>query len=664
VTTEKPNSTLDTETISNLAHEQRRFEPPAEFAASANVDAATYDESNADRLAFWAKQAERVDWAEPFTEVLDWSRPPFAKWFVGGRLNASYNCVDRHVEAGRGDRVAFHWVGEPDGDSRTLTYSDLKDEVCKAANALTELGLETGDRVAIYMPMIPETVIAMLACARLGAPHTVVFGGFSADALAGRIDDCDAGFVITADGGYRRGAPSALKPAVDDAVARCPGVSTVVVVRRTGQDDLAWNDDKDVWWHDVVDKQSTEHVPEAFDAEHPLYVMYTSGTTGKPKGILHTTGGYLVGASYTHWAIFDLKPETDVYWCSADIGWVTGHSYIVYGPLSNCTTSLMYEGTPDTPHKGRWWEIIEQYKATIFYTAPTAIRTFMKWGAQIPGKFDLSSLRLLGSVGEPINPEAYIWYRETIGGGRCPVVDTWWQTETGMIMISPLPGVTAAKPGSAMRTIPGVSAAVVNDEGEPVGNGSGGYLVLTEPWPAMLRTLWGDDQRFKDTYWARFPGRYFAGDGAKLDEDGDIWLLGRVDDVMNVSGHRLSTTEIESALVSHPKVAEAAVVGATDETTGQAVAAFVILRESAGDGGDHVVAELRDHVAKGIGSIAKPKTIMIVPELPKTRSGKIMRRLLRDVAENRETGDVTTLADSSVMDLIKDNIAAGKADED
>jgi acetyl-CoA synthetase len=657
------NDAPSNETISNLAHEERRFEPPADLAAHANVTAQTYAEAEADRLAFWAKQAERISWAEPFEEVLDWSNPPFAKWFVGGKLNAAYNCLDRHVEAGRGERVAFHWVGEP-GDTRTLTYSELKDEVCRAANALIELGVEAGDRVAIYMPMIPETVIAMLACARLGAPHTVVFGGFSADALAGRIQDCDARVVITSDGGYRRGVASALKPAADEAIDRCPDVRKVLVVKRTGQDDIDWNDDRDVWWHDIVDSQSPDHTPEAFDAEHPLYVMYTSGTTGKPKGILHTTGGYMVDTSYTHWAVFDLKPETDVYWCSADIGWVTGHSYIVYGPLANGTTSLMYEGTPDTPHKGRWWEIVQEYKATIFYTAPTAIRTFMKWGAEIPEKFDLSSIRLLGSVGEPINPEAYIWYRETIGGGKSPVVDTWWQTETGAIMISPLPGVTAGKPGSAMKTIPGISADVVNDEGEPVGNGNGGYLILTEPWPSMLRTIWGDDQRFKDTYWSRFPGRYFAGDGAKLDDDGDIWLLGRVDDVMNVSGHRLSTTEIESALVSHPKVAEAAVVGATDEMTGQAVAAFVILRESAGDGGADVVAELRNHVTKEIGAIAKPKTIMVVPELPKTRSGKIMRRLLRDVAEHRETGDVTTLADSSVMDLIKDNIEHGTADED
>ena len=649
--------------LSNLSREDRHFDPPDDLAASANVKIDAYDEAASDRSAFWAAQAERISWAEPFTEVLDWTDPPFAKWYVGGRLNAAYNCVDRHVEEGRGDRVAFHWVGEP-GDTRTLTYADLQDEVSRAANALVELGVETGDLVAIYMPMIPETVIAMLACARLGAPHTVVFGGFSADALSGRIKDCDARFVVTADGGYRKGAPSALKPAVDEALTSCPDVRSVLVVRRTGQDDIAWTDGRDVWWHEIVDRQSTDHTPEAFDAEHPLYVMYTSGSTGKPKGILHTTGGYLVGAAYTHWAVFDLKPETDVYWCAADIGWVTGHSYIVYGPLANGTTSLMYEGTPDTPHKGRWWEIVQEYKPTILYTAPTAIRTFMKWGAQIPSEFDLSSLRLLGSVGEPINPEAYIWYRKEIGGDRCPVVDTWWQTETGMIMISPLPGVTSGKPGSAMKAIPGVEALVVDDAGKGVVPGSGGYLVLTEPWPAMLRTLWGDDQRFKDTYWSRFPGVYFAGDGAKLDEDGDIWLLGRVDDVMNISGHRLSTTEIESALVSHSKVAEAAVVGATDATTGQAVAAFVILRESAGDGGEDVVAELRNHVTKEIGAIARPKTIMVVPELPKTRSGKIMRRLLRDVAENRETGDATTLADSSVMDLIKANLSQGKADED
>ncbi len=650
------------ETLSNLLHEDRRFEPPADLAKSANITAEAYDRANADRLAFWAEQADRLSWEQRWDQVLDWDNPPFAKWYVGGKLNAAYNCVDRHVDEGNGDRVAFHWVGEP-GDTRSVTYAELKDEVCKAANALTELGVQKGDRVAIYLPMILETVVAMLACARIGAPHTVVFGGFSSDALVSRINDCDARVVITADGGYRRGNPSALKPAVDEAVARCPDVRSVLVVQRTGQD-VEWNDERDVWWHEVVDKQSADHKAEAFDSEHPLYVMYTSGTTGKPKGILHTTGGYLTGCAYTHHAIFDLKPEKDVYWCSADIGWVTGHSYIVYGPLANGATSMMYEGTPDTPHKGRWWEIVQEYKVTLFYTAPTAIRTFMKWGSDIPAKYDLSSLRLLGSVGEPINPEAYVWYREHTGGGRCPIVDTWWQTETGMIMISPLPGVTHGKPGSAMEAIPGVSAAVVDDKGQPVPNGSGGYLVLTEPWPAMLRTIWGDDQRFKDTYWSRFPGLYFAGDGAKLDDDGHIWLLGRVDDVMNVSGHRLSTTEIESALVSSPKVAEAAVVGAADETTGQAVVAFVILREEAGDGGPDVVEELRKHVAKEIGAIAKPRQIMVVPELPKTRSGKIMRRLLRDVAEDRETGDVTTLADSTVMDQIKSGLSSGKSSDD
>ncbi|HZK36205.1 MAG TPA: acetate--CoA ligase [Aeromicrobium sp.] len=654
--------TVSEDAISNLAHETRHFDPPAEFAANANVTAQIYDEAEADQLGFWAKQAERLDWGTPFTDVLDWSNPPFAKWFVGGKLNAAYNCVDRHVEAGNGDRVAFHWVGEPADDERTITYADLQDEVSRAANALQELGVKTGDRVAIYLPMIPEAVIAMLACARIGAPHTVVFGGFSADALSSRILDCDARIVITSDGGYRRGAPSALKPAVDEAVSHCPDVRNVVVVQRTGQD-VEWTDGRDLWWHDVVGKQSADHTPENFDSEHPLYVMYTSGTTGSPKGILHTTGGYLVGCAYTHWSVFDVKPDKDIFWCTADIGWVTGHSYLVYGPLANGVTQVMYEGTPDSPHKGRWWEIIQNRKVTQFYTAPTAIRTFMKWGDEIPAAFDMSSLRLLGSVGESINPEAYMWYREHIGGNNCPIVDTWWQTETGMIMISPLPGVTSGKPGSAMKALPGVSAEVVDDAGKPVPNGSGGYLVLTKPWPAMLRTIWGDDKRFKETYWSRFENLYFAGDGAKKDDDGDIWLLGRVDDVMNVSGHRLSTTEIESALVSHPKVAEAAVVGANDATTGQAIVAFVILREIAGDGGPDVVAELRSHVVKEIGAIAKPRSIMVVAELPKTRSGKIMRRLLRDIAENREVGDVTTLADDSVMQQIQGGLAVG-SDED
>jgi acetyl-CoA synthetase len=651
--------------LSNLLHETRRFEPPAQLAAEANAKADVYQRAADDRLGFWAAAAERLTWTKTWDQVLDWSNAPFAKWFVGGTLNAAYNCVDRHVEAGNGDKVAYHWEGEP-GDTRTITYAELQMMVCQAANALVELGVRTGDRIAIYMPMIPETVVAMLACARLGAPHTVVFGGFSATALRDRIQDCDARVVITADGGYRRGNASALKPAVDEALESCPDVRSVLVVRRTGQE-VAWTEGRDRWWHELVDSQPTTHTPESFDAEHPLYVMYTSGTTGKPKGILHTTGGYLTHCAYTHWAVFDIKPETDIFWTAADIGWVTGHSYIVYGPLANGATSVMYEGTPDTPHQGRWWEIIDRYKVTILYTAPTTIRTFMKWGAQVPAGYDLSSLRILGSVGEPINPEAYIWYRHHIGHDRTPVVDTWWQTETGGHMISPLPGVTATKPGSAMTPIPGVGADVVDDAGTPVGNGQGGYLVLTEPWPGMLRTLWGDDQRYVDTYWSRFPGRYFAGDGAKKDEDGDLWLLGRVDDVMNVSGHRLSTTEIESALVSHDKVAEAAVVGASDETTGQAVVAFVILRGSVPAEeaqGAALAAELRNHVATEISPIAKPRSIMVVPDLPKTRSGKIMRRLLRDVAEHRAMGDVTTLQDSAVMDLISAGLDSAKGDEE
>jgi acetyl-CoA synthetase len=655
-----------TDTLSNLSHEERSFPPPPDFAGAANVKADVYDEASADRLAFWEKQAERLTWTQRWSEVLDWSDAPFSKWFVGGKLNVAYNCVDRHVEGGHGDQVAYHWEGEP-GDTRSLTYAQLKDEVCKAANALIELGVQTGDRVAIYMPMIPETVISMLACARLGAPHTVVFGGFSATALSDRILDCDARVVITADGGYRRGAASALKPAVDEALMKCPDVRSVLVVRRTGQD-TAWTEGRDVWWHDVVDKQSTEHAPESFDAEHPLYVMYTSGTTGKPKGILHTTGGYLTQVAYTHYAVFDIKPDSDLYWCGADIGWVTGHSYIVYGPLANRTTSFMYEGTPNTPDESRWWGMIEKYKINILYTAPTTIRTFMKWGEDIPKQHDLSSLRLLGSVGEPINPEAWIWYRRVIGGDRVPVVDTWWQTETGAIMISPLPGVTVAKPGSATKALPGISADVLDNEGKSVPNGGGGFLVLTEPWPAMLRGIWGDPERYKETYWSRFAdlGFYFAGDGAKKDDDGDLWLLGRVDDVMNISGHRISTTEVESALVSHPSVAEAAVVGATDPTTGQGIVAFVILR---GGGpteeaeGAELVKTLRNHVASEIGAIAKPRQIMIVPELPKTRSGKIMRRLLRDVADHRELGDVTTLTDSSVMDLIGEKLPGAPTEE-
>jgi acetyl-CoA synthetase len=653
----------DEQALENLLHEDRVFPPSAEFAAQANAGADMYEAAAADRLAFWAEQASKLEWAEPWSQILDWSDAPFAKWFVDGKLNVAYNCVDRHVEAGHGDQVALHFEGEP-GDTRDVTYAELQREVCKSANALTELGVAAGDRVAIYMPMIPEAVVAMLACARIGAPHSVVFAGFSAEALRSRIDDAQARLVITADGQNRRGAPMPLKPAVDEAVAQTPSVEHVLVVRRTGGD-VDMTDGRDVWWHDLVDRQSDEHTAEAFDSEHPLFILYTSGTTGKPKGILHTTGGYLTQVAFTHRNVFDLKPDSDVYWCTADIGWVTGHSYIVYGPLANRVTQVIYEGTPDTPHKGRFWEIVQKHGVTLFYTAPTAIRTFMKWGDDIPAQFDLSSLRLLGSVGEPINPEAWMWYRDTIGGGTCPIVDTWWQTETGAIMISPLPGVTACKPGSAMRPLPGISAAVVDDEGREVGLGGGGYLVLTEPWPSMLRGIWGDNQRYVDTYWSRWPQYYFAGDGSKIDEDGAIWLLGRVDDVMNVSGHRISTTEVESALVSHPSVAEAAVVGAADDMTGQGIVAFVILRggvESGADGAE-LITELRNHVAKEIGPIAKPRQIMVVPELPKTRSGKIMRRLLRDVAENRNLGDVTTLADPSVMNLIETGLQSGASED-
>ncbi len=655
--------------LENLLAEDRRFPPTPEFTAQANARAELYPWSAADRLGFWAEQARLlIDWDTPFTEVLDWSGAPVARWFADGRLNACYNAVDRHVEAGNGDRVALLFEGEP-GDRREVTYAELQREVCRAANALTALGVGLGDRVAIYLPLIPEAVVAMLACARIGAVHSVVFGGFSAEALRSRIADAEAVAVITADGGFRRGSASALKPAVDESLEGETSVRHVLVVRRTGQD-VAWTDGRDVWWHEALDAAADQHVPVPVEAEHPLFILYTSGTTGKPKGIFHTTGGYLAQSAYTHLNVFDLKAETDVYWCTADIGWVTGHSYVVYGPLINGATQVIYEGTPDTPHRGRWWEIVERYGVSILYTAPTAIRTCMKWGEEIPAGFDLSSLRVLGSVGEPINPEAWMWYRRIIGGDRAPVVDTWWQTETGAIMISPLPGVTATKPGSAMTALPGIAAEVVDEMGDPVPNGSGGYLVLTEPWPAMLRGIWGDQQRFVDTYWSRFPDLYFTGDGAKKDADGDIWLLGRVDDVMNVSGHRLSTAEIESALVSHPMVAEAAVVGASDETTGQAVVAFVILRKEHLDqvakdgGGADVAAILRRHVTKEIGPIAKPRTILVVTELPKTRSGKIMRRLLRDVAEHRAVGDVTTLADSSVMDMISAGLDARAASAD
>jgi acetyl-CoA synthetase len=653
------------ETLENLLSETRQFPPPAALATAANVKQDAYQAAEQDRLGFWAAQARRLSWAREWDQVLDWSNPPFAKWFVGGQLNVAYNCLDRHIEQGRGSKAAIYWEGEP-GDSRCITYADLHRMVCQAANALTSLGVRAGDRVAIYLPMIPEAAVAMLACARIGATHSVVFGGFSVDALAGRIDDADAKVVITADGGYRRGNPSALKPTVDEAAARCPSVQHVLVVRRTGQE-VAWTPGRDLWWHEAVESASSEHVAQPFDAEHPLYILYTSGTTAKPKGILHTTGGYLTQVAYTHWAVFDLKPDTDVYWCTADIGWVTGHSYIVYGPLANGATQVMYEGTPDTPHRGRLWEIVQKYGVTILYTAPTLIRTMMKWGDDVPAKFDLSSLRLIGSVGEPINPEAWMWYRENVGRNNCPVVDTWWQTETGAIMISPLPGVTETKPGSAMTALPGIVADVVDDTGASVPPGGGGYLVLREPWPAMLRTIWGDDQRYIDTYWSRFDGMYFAGDGAKRDADGHVWLLGRVDDVMLVSGHNISTTEVESALVSHPKVAEAAVVGATDPTTGQAIVAFTILRGHVPEdeaSGDALAKELRDHVAKTLGPIAKPRQIMVVPELPKTRSGKIMRRLLRDVAENRSLGDVTTLQDSTVMEMIAGGLRGAKGDEE
>ncbi len=636
------------------------FPPSSEFAAAANATEESYREADEDRLAFWAKQANRLDWDTPFGEVLDWSEAPFAKWFVDGKLNVAYNCVDRHVEAGHGDRVAIHWEGEPTGDSREITYSELKADVCKAANAFTDLGLVAGDRVAIYMPMLPEAIVSMLACARLGIMHSVVFAGFSATALAARIEDAEAKLVITSDGQYRRGEAVSLKESVDEACQGQKSVEHVLVVRRTGID-TPWTDGRDLWWHDTVDPASDEHTPEAFDSEHPLFLLYTSGTTGKPKGIMHTSGGYLTQSSYTHFNVFDLKPETDVYWCTADIGWVTGHTYIVYGPLSNGATQVVYEGTPASPSEHRHFQIIEKYGVTIYYTAPTLIRMFMKWGREFPDAHDLSSLRLLGSVGEPINPEAWRWYRDAFGGNKTPVVDTWWQTETGAIMISPLPGVTEAKPGSAMKPIPGITAKIVDEEGNELVAGADedehvtGYLVLDQPWPSMLRGIWGDPERYKETYWSRYgdQGWYFAGDGARVDSDGSIWLLGRIDDVMNVSGHRISTTEVESALVGHSGVAEAAVVGASDETTGQGICAFVILEGSAKDSGDEMVEVLREQVAKEIGKIARPREIHVVPELPKTRSGKIMRRLLRDVAEGRELGDTSTLVDPSVFEAIK-----------
>ncbi|MDO4897782.1 MAG: acetate--CoA ligase [Rothia sp. (in: high G+C Gram-positive bacteria)] len=634
------------------------FIPSAEFSAQANAQPGIYEEAATKGSEFWAEQArELLTWYKPFTQTLDWSNPPFATWFTDGELNACYNAVDRHVENGLGDRTALLFEGEP-GDTKSFTYAQLKDEVSRVANGLESLGITKGDRVAIYLPMISEAVIAMLACARIGAVHSVVFGGFSADALLSRIEDGEAKLVITADGSFRRGKPSMLKPAVDAALEKGGStVEKVLIVKRNGED-INWIEGRDIWWHELTEAQSTDHTPAVQNAEDPLFILYTSGTTGKPKGILHTTGGYLTQGAFTHKNIFDLKPETDVYWCTADVGWVTGHSYVAYAPLVNGATQVIYEGTPDAPHRGRFWEIVEKYGVTIMYTSPTAIRTMMKWGEDIPAKYDLSSLRLLGTVGEAINPEAWRWFHRVIGGGKCPIVDTWWQTETGAIMVSQLPGITHAKPGSAQQPIPGISIDVVDDLGESLPNEQSGFLTIREPWPSMLRTIWGDDDRFVDTYWSRFENMYFAGDGAKKDADGDLWVLGRVDDVMNVSGHRLSTPEIESALVSHPAVAEAAVVGAADETTGQAVMAFVILSDEAKAAG-HDEAELaeqiRAHVGVEISPIAKPKRVLIVDDLPKTRSGKIMRRLLKDVAEDRPVGDTTTLADPNVMQAIEAN---------
>ena len=653
-------------TIEDYYVEDRTFPPSETFRNNALIaDRSLYTEAQEDRLGFWARQArELVTWFEDFETVLEWDLP-FAKWFVEGKLNISYNCLDRHVEAGRGNKVAFHWEGEP-GDTRTITYSELLEEVSKFANVLKSLGVTKGDRVCIYMPMIPELPVAMLACARIGAPHSIVFGGFSADSLSDRIDDADAKLLITADGGYRRGDPFPLKETADASVAATSTIENVIIVQRTGQE-VEWNQTTDHWYHELMESASPDCPPEHLNSEDLLYLLYTSGTTAKPKGIMHTTGGYLTQVAFTHKYIFDLRPDSDVYWCAADIGWVTGHSYIVYGPLANGATSVMYEGTPDTPRpefrkgdradwpKDRLWDIVQRYGVTQLYTAPTAIRTFMKWGAQEVEQHDLSSLRVLGTVGEPINPEAWMWYHKNIGGERCPIVDTWWQTETGGHMITPMPGVTTTKPGSATHAIPGVVVEVVDDAGNKVERG-GGYLTITEPWPSMLRGIWGDPERYKETYWSEYPDRYFAGDGAKIDDDGYLWLLGRVDDVMNVSGHRISTTEVESALVDHSSVAEAAVVGATDDTTGQAIVGYCILR-GGNEPSDELREEIRQHVATKLGAIARPKAVVLVPDLPKTRSGKIMRRLLRDVAEGRKLGDTTTLADESVVDEIRDRAA-------
>ncbi len=647
-------------TISALQVEDRVFTPSDEFVAKARMsDPSVYERGRTDLEGYWEEQAAKLDWMEPWTQVLDRSGAPFFKWFIGGKLNVSVNCLDRHL-ADRGDKIAYRWEGEP-GETETLTYRDLHERVCKLANAMRDAGVGKGDTVAIYMGMVPELPVAMLACARIGAPHTVVFGGFSAEALGDRIVDFGCKTVITQDEGWRNGKIVPLKKNADDAMANCPAVTTAIVVRRTGND-VGWVDGRDRWYHEIVADVPAECDPEPMDAEDPLYVLYTSGTTGKPKGILHTTGGYLVGVTTTHREIFDIRDD-DVYWCAADIGWVTGHSYIVYGPLANGVTGIIYEGAPGTPDKDRLWDIAERYKATILYTAPTAIRTFMKWGTEFVERHDLSSLRLLGSVGEPINPEAWVWYHTHIGGGRCPVVDTWWQTETGMIMITPLPGLTPLKPGSATFPFPGVQADVVDETGNSVPLGEGGYLVLTEPWPAMMRTLWGDDDRYVATYWSTYEGKYLAGDGARRDSEGYYWLLGRIDDVMNVSGHRLSTIEIESALVDHTSVAEAAVVGRADATTGQAIAAFVTLRSGI-VGDEALIQELRQHVAKKIGAIARPASIVLTDDLPKTRSGKIMRRLLRDISEERQLGDVTTLANEDVVSVISDMASAARAKDD
>ena len=646
----------DSPNISDLLWEQRKFPPSQSFQANAIVTGTElYDAASQDYEAFWAAQAnETVTWAKPWNTICEWNSP-YSKWFIGAELNVAYNCLDRHVEAGKGSKVAIHWEGEP-GDTRTLTYAWLLDEVQKFSNALKSLGVQKGDRVNIYLPMIPEAVVAMLACARIGAAHSVVFGGFSSQALADRINDAEAKVLITADGGYRRGEVFPLKPQADEAVKLTPSIEHVVVVKRGGND-VTMHEGRDHWYHELMAVADPVCIAEPMSSEQLLFLLYTSGTTGTPKGIMHASGGYLTHVSYTHKYVFDLHPETDVYWCTADVGWITGHSYIVYGPLSNGATQVIYEGVPNYPENDRLWSIVEKYKVSIFYTAPTAIRTFMKWGVEEPQKHDLSSLRVIGSVGEPINPEAWMWYHENIGQGRCPVVDTWWQTETGGIMISPLPGATTTKPGSATFPLPGIGAEVVDEKGNVITHG-GGYLTLTHPWPGMLRGIWGDPERFQETYWSKFPGRYFAGDGAKLDDDGYLWLLGRVDDVMNISGHRISTTEVESALVSHPSVAEAAVVGANDATTGQAIIAYVTLR-----GGASVSEnDLRNHVAKEIGAIAKPKAIFFTPDLPKTRSGKIMRRLLRDVAEGRNLGDTTTLADASVVTELQKRAAESSED--